>query len=94
MGDDRSDDSERGEREMKGVRCHITGKSQRPKRCLDLRRYWGYEGCHLVCGLIPYADREKIKRAREEKKQQEREKKMEAGLKEFKAFLKSTGDDD
>ena len=79
---------------MKGIRCHITGKVERSKRCLDLHRYWGPESCHLVCGLISYSDREKIKRAREEKKQQEREEKMEAGLKEFKAFLKSTEEDD
>ncbi len=79
---------------MKKVQCHITGKAQRSKRCLDLRRYWGSESCHLVCGLISYSDQEKIRKAREEKKYQEREKKMEAGLKEFKSFLASTGDGD
>ena len=79
---------------MKKVQCHITGKAQRSKRCLDLRRYLGSESCHLVCGLISYSDREKIKKAREEKKHQEREKKTEAELKEFKSFLASTGNDD
>ena len=79
---------------MRGVRCHITGRIQRSKRCIDLRRHLGYGSCHLACGLISYSDQERVKKAIEERKQREREKKQEEAFQEFKAFLKSTGDDD
>jgi len=79
---------------MKGVRCHITGRIQRSKRCADLRKHLGVESCPLVCGLLSYWEQEKFKKATEEKKEREREKQQEEAFQKFKAFLKSTGDDD
>jgi hypothetical protein len=39
---------------MKKVRCHVTGRMERSKRCRELRKYLGLDTCPRICGRLPY----------------------------------------
>jgi hypothetical protein len=55
---------------MNKVRCHVTGRIEKSKRCIELRHYWGIDSCPKICGRLPYGYNQYFQKLNRDKRQE------------------------